>query len=384
MPVFDFSGSDNKNKNIVTYETFQSSERTATAEKPIMLLENSARKWAHHSSGKFTNPIKRTAFEFDEVDGVQSADIMKIDARFVSLLKWLGENHINVRLSGENRPEGYAVYKIRETEFGGGAKLSANDGFLQGWHERNGGNLSYRLKPEEVELIRPRLNESREWTEIGTEVPGLAGEFFLVTGSGKYFRNIIVDPEVCLAIIEIDSTGTKYRIRWGLVEGGRPTSELPTHLMNHEVKKRITNGKHRVIYHAHTTNTIALTFVLPLDDQVFTRELWESATECPVVFPDGVGVVGWMVPGGREIAVKTAELMKKYDLAIWAHHGTFAAGEDFDLTFGLMHTAEKSAEILVKMLSMQPDKRQTITPDDFRHLAKDFGVTLPEEFLYEK
>ena len=63
MPVFDFSGSDNKNKNIVTYETFQSSERTATAEKPIMILENTTRKWAHHSSGKFTNPIKRTAFE---------------------------------------------------------------------------------------------------------------------------------------------------------------------------------------------------------------------------------------------------------------------------------------------------------------------------------
>ena len=56
---------------------------------------------------------------------------------------------------------------------------------------------------------------------------------------------------------------------------------------------------------------IALTLVLPLDDKVFTRELWESATECPVVFPDGVGVVPWMVPGGREIAVKTAELMKK-------------------------------------------------------------------------
>ena len=56
---------------------------------------------------------------------------------------------------------------------------------------------------------------------------------------------------------------------------------------------------------------IALTLVLPLDDKVFTRKLWESATECPVVFPDGVGVVPWMVPGGREIAVKTAELMKK-------------------------------------------------------------------------
>ena len=62
----------------------------------------------------------------------------------------------------------------------------------------------------------------------------------------------------------------------------------------------------------------------------------------------------------------------------------FAAGEDFDLTFGLMHTVEKSAEILVKMLSMQPNKRQTITPQNFRDLTVDFKVTLPEEFLYEK
>ena len=262
--------------------------------------------------------------------------------------------------------------------------LNRTDGYLQGWHERNGGNLSYRIKPEEVDEVKEELCFDKPWQPIGTSVPGLAGEYFLVTGSGKYFRNIAVDPEACLAIIELDDKGVNYRIRWGLVEGGRPTRELPTHLMNHEVKKKLTNGRHRVIYHAHTTNTIALTFVLPLDDKVFTRELWESATECPVVFPDGVGVVGWMVPGGREIAVKTAELMKKYDVVIWAHHGMFCSGEDFDLTFGLLHTVEKSAEILVKVMSMAPRKLQTITPDDFRAVAKDFHVTLPEEFLYEK
>ena len=76
--------------------------------------------------------------------------------------------------------------------------------------------------------------------------------------------------------------------------------------------------------------------------------------------------------------------MKKYDVAIWAHHGMFASGEDFDLTFGLMHTVEKSAEILVKVLSMTPNKRQTIQPDDFRHPARDFKVELPEKFLFEK
>ena len=81
---------------------------------------------------------------------------------------------------------------------------------------------------------------------------------------------------------------------------------------------------------------------------------------------------------------KTAELMKNMTLSSGAHHGMFCSGEDFDLTFGLLHTVEKSAEILVKVMSMAPRKLQTITPDDFRAVAKDFHVTLPEEFLYEK
>ncbi|WP_343208042.1 rhamnulose-1-phosphate aldolase [Anaerolentibacter hominis] len=274
--------------------------------------------------------------------------------------------------------------RVLDAPFVQGYIRMANDGWEQGWHERNGGNLSYRLKPEEARLIREERSEDGEWQEIGTRVPGLAGEYFLVTGSGKYFRNVQRDPEDSICVIEVDEAGEKYRILWGLVNGGRPTSELPTHLMNHEVKKRVSGGVHRVIYHAHPANLIALTFVLPLKDEVFTRELWEMATECPIVFPDGLGVVQWMVPGGREIAVATSKLMDKYDAAVWAHHGLFCSGEDFDLTFGLMHTIEKSAEILVKMLSMRPDKRQTISPQDFRDLAVAFHVSLPERFLFDK
>ena len=74
------------------------------------------------SCGIFTNPSKRTSFEFKEEEETFIADILQIDARFVSLLKWLGENHINVRLSGAQTSDGYAVYKIREIAFGGGAK----------------------------------------------------------------------------------------------------------------------------------------------------------------------------------------------------------------------------------------------------------------------
>ena len=273
---------------------------------------------------------------------------------------------------------------VTDAKFVQGFMKMCSDGWELGWHERNGGNLTYRMKEEEVREVLPLLDRTGEWKSIGASVPGLAEEYFLVTGSGKYFRNVSLDPEDSTAIIEIDGKGENYRICWGLVNGGRPTSELPSHLMNHEVKKEVSGGRHRVIYHAHTPNVIALTFVLPLRDEVFTKEIWEMMTECPIVFPDGNGVVGWMVPGGRDIAVETSRLMRTYNVAAWAQHGMFCSGEDFDLTFGLMHTVEKSAEILVKVLSMRPDKRQTIQPQDFRDLAEEFQVELPERFLYEK
>lgn len=149
MPVFDFSKEpDSKNPPECTYTTFRSDETTPSPEKPLLLLDNSRQQWKHHSCGVFTNPVKRTAFEFEEEEGTLSADILRIDARFVSLLRWLGENHINVRLSGENQAEGYAVYKIRETAFGGRTKLSAEDGFLQFMIERL---LASSAPSEEIE-----------------------------------------------------------------------------------------------------------------------------------------------------------------------------------------------------------------------------------------
>ena len=116
MPVFDFKHTpDEKKAQECTYTTFRSNETEATAEKPMLVLDNSNRKWKHHSCGIFTNPIKKTSFEFDEEDGTVSADILQIDARFVSLIKWLGENHINIRLSGQNTEEGYeTIVKMGE------------------------------------------------------------------------------------------------------------------------------------------------------------------------------------------------------------------------------------------------------------------------------
>ena len=258
-----------------------------------------------------------------------------------------------------------------------------SDGWDQGWHERNGGNLTYRMRPEEVEQCRPYFKETPgEWVNMGVQANNLKGEYFISTGSGKYFRNVSLAPQDNLCIVEINEAGDSWRIVWGLEKGGRPTSEFPSHFLNHSVRKEATNGENRVIYHAHPANLIAMSYIVTLTRRDFTRALSQSASECPVVFPGGVGVVPWMVPGGSDIAWATSKLMREYDAAVWAHHGLFASGPDFDTTFGLMHTIEKAAQIYLLALSAGQGKiRQTIQDDDLRAIAKEFGVTLREEFL---
>ncbi len=153
MPVFDFNNvSDEKEEFVCTYTTFLSDNAEKTVNDPILLLDNKERQWNHHSAGVFSNQSRWTAFEFKEEDETFRTNILRIDARFVNLIKWLGENHISVLLSGENTKEGYAVYKIRETAANGGTKLSAADGFLQFVIDRLLSSSAPENEDEEEEL----------------------------------------------------------------------------------------------------------------------------------------------------------------------------------------------------------------------------------------
>ena len=213
--------------------------------------------------------------------------------------------------------------RVLDAEFTQNFIRTCDDGWRQGWHENHGGNLSYRMTEAQTRLIHEDLAENQRWIPLDVAVQGLAGDHFLVTSSGKHFRNTIRKPAECLGIIEISADGRAYRARWGFGENAKPTSELLAHLMNHEIKKQVTGGRYHVIYHAHPSSIIALSFVLPLSDEVFTRELWEMMPECAMTFPSGIGVIPWMVPGQKEISRLSGELMKKHDVILWAQHGLF-------------------------------------------------------------
>lgn len=245
---------------------------------------------------------------------------------------------------------------------------AVTDMWLKGWDERNGGNVSLRVNAEDIAPFRDSLREDRV-VEIGEFVSEVAGQYFLVTGSGKFFRNVQLDPEENLGLIEICTDGETARILWGLRGNGVPTSELSSHLKSHRSRQQVTRGANRVIMHCHATNLIALSYVLDLSAAALTRALWEMSTECLVVFPDGVGVLPWMVPGTASIGEATAALMMKHPLVLWPFHGIFGSGATLDEAFGLIDTAEKAAEVLVKVLSMG-GKKQSITTQQLKDLAR--------------
>ena len=249
--------------------------------------------------------------------------------------------------------------------------------YAHGWDERNGGNISLLLDEAEVaEYVD--VNHVIRTIPTGFDAPSLAGKYFLVTGTGKYFKNVQYDPAVNLGLIRIASDGTTAELLWGYADGGRFTSELPAHLMSH-VERLKVDPDNRVVMHCHPANLLAMTYVHDLDERAFTRTLWQMCTECIVVFPDGVNVLPWMLCGTNEIGMATAEKMQTARLVVWAQHGIYGAGKDLDETFGLIETAEKAAEIYM-MIAHLP-LVNTITDEQMHLLEGRFGVKAREGYL---
>lgn len=246
-----------------------------------------------------------------------------------------------------------------------------------GWDERNGGNISYLLDENELEKYVDTDGCIRE-IPLGFKADSLAGKCFLVTGTGKYFKNVEDDPENNLGIIKIAADGETAKLLWGWEDGGKFTSELPAHLMSH-MSRLSVDPENRIIMHSHPTNTLAMTFVHDLNEREFTRSLWRMVTECMVVFPDGVGVLPWMLCGNNDIGVATAEKMKEFRIVVWANHGIYGAGRTMDEAFGLIETVEKAAELYLKIAHLP--RVNTITDEQLRIIEKGFGLKAKEGWL---
>ena len=89
MPVFDFNSAPEDKKEVqCTYTTFCSNEDHATPECPILVLDNQNRTvGSSFLRCIYQSRISRLHLSLKKKDGTCSANILKVDARFVSLIK---------------------------------------------------------------------------------------------------------------------------------------------------------------------------------------------------------------------------------------------------------------------------------------------------------
>lgn len=247
-----------------------------------------------------------------------------------------------------------------------------------GWDERNGGNISYLLEEEQVLPFVDPANVLRE-LPIKFDASKLSGNYFLVTGSGKYFKNVMDAPEENIGLIRVAADGQKIELLWGLANGAVPTSELPSHFMSHIARLEV-DPENRIVMHCHATHLLAMTFSHDLDERAFTRTLWQMCTECLVVFPEGVSVIPWLIPGSNEIGEATHDKMKETRLVVWPQHGIYGSGKDMDETFGLIETAEKAAQVYTYVMA-QGGIKQTLSDENLKLLADAFGVSPKAGYL---
>ena len=221
------------------------------------------------------------------------------------------------------------------------------DMWSKGWDEYNGGNVSCILSDGDLEQL-PRDEPIKQ--VIVEDIPfDMVGKYILITASGSHFRNLRDHIKRDMGVIRVTEKG--YDIVWGFSENRRPISELYMHLLAH-AQRLAVNINQQKKDHNHAPNATAYSLISEHNDKSYTLPLWRVLTESIVVFPDGVGILPWELPGTLAIAQHTVEKLKECRLVVWAFHGILATGKDFQDCFGLIETVYKDAMIHLNTISI--------------------------------
>jgi rhamnulose-1-phosphate aldolase len=223
----------------------------------------------------------------------------------------------------------------------------------RGWAERNAGNLSVDV----TDLVSGYESgiTTRGDRRLECSHPLLAGRFFLVTGSGRRFRDAAKSAAENLCIVQMSEDGGAYRFVWGgeTGPGFKPTSEFPAHLRVHEHLCE-TGATERTVLHTHPTELIVLTHLPEYRAEPdLNRALWCIHPEVKVNLPRGIGFVPYVIPGSEGLAQATvAGFRRGYPVVLWEMHGVVAIAKSPSHAFDLIDIATKAAAMVLKCRSV--------------------------------
>lgn len=241
----------------------------------------------------------------------------------------------------EGRPE--LAHKIDEV-----AEVA---GYLwqKGWAERNGGNITINITEfadDEMRSLAPISGPM----PIGVTLPHLRGCWFFCKGTNRRMRDLARRPMENGSVICILDDCASYEI---VADNPvRPTSELPAHLSMHERMIASGNG-YRAALHTHPIDLVAMSHNPEfLKKDVLTNLLWSMIPETRAFCPKGLGIVPYRMPSSVELAERTVEELRDYDVVLWEKHGVCAVAENIVEAFDMVDTLSKSAQIYMTARNM--------------------------------
>jgi rhamnulose-1-phosphate aldolase len=213
--------------------------------------------------------------------------------------------------------------------------------------------------------------------ELPQPVPELAGNLFLVTGSGRRLREIGHDPQANLGALRVLPGGTSatlYTSKRCLFE--RPTSEFNSHLAIH----RAMIGRDALNFHAVIhAQPLYLTYLSHIprycDTRYLNRHILRWQPETLVQLPRGVAFVPFLLPGSAELMAATVSAMEAdFRVVLWAKHGVIArSDQSVKRAADRIEYAETGARYEYLNLTNH-GLADGLTDDELRRIAEKFGV----------
>lgn len=189
------------------------------------------------------------------------------------------------------------------------------------------GNLSICVR-EPVELTRrfPYV----QTVDLPVPAPDLAEATLIVTGSGRRLREVIEAPTANLACVVVEAGGRTGRMFTASdCQFKRVTSEFNSHLAVHHDQMRSRDIKLHVVLHGQPLHLTYLSHLPDYqDEQYLNRHLLRWQPETILNFPEGIGILPFMLPGSAQLTIETMLALREHRIVIWSQHGVMARADD--------------------------------------------------------
>lgn len=242
--------------------------------------------------------------------------------------------------------------------------------------EAGAGNISVYLGWE-IEVRRRFPLE--EQIALPCPAPALAGGTLLVTGSGRRLRQIVADPEACVAALRVHDDGrtatmfTSPRRLFATL-----TSELNSHLGVHEDQVSRRGIDFQAVVHAQPPHLTYLSHIPEYrDDETLNRRLLRWEPESIVALSQGIRVLPVFVPGSQQMMDANVAGLREAEITLWSKHGVMARS-DLSVTRAVdrIEYAETGAKYEYMNLAAG-GHAEGLSLEEIRSVADAFGIDSP-------